>query len=123
MNNKLSFKEMREITTPMKKKIIDECSRHSFNEVSAHTMQRKLHECRVMEYNCMADIEIGELIMKKSHFLEKYATHAEFVKVIAIIYDAEIAEILDSKNQSFEQFVALNPDYGMWGCRSFMARD
>ena len=115
-----SFREIISITTPMEKEIVDECRHHFCNEVSAHILQRKFHECRVMEHDCWADMQIEKINTLKSNFIEKYATHADFEKGIAI-HDVKIAEILDTKNQSFEQFVALRPNFREWRCYSYMA--
>ena len=122
MNNKLSIIEMMDIIRPMEKAIIDECGLHMRNEVSATFLQRKFHKCNVMEFNYWTDIEIEKLTMKKSNFLEKYATQADSAQVVAK-FDAEIVRLLGSKNQPFEKYVALRPDYRDWRCYMHMAQD
>ena len=111
MNNEQSYRQIMNITIQMEKEIVDECGLQ--NEVSAHILERRFHKCRLMLRDCFTDISIKKIIELKSHFIEKYATHIDFGKAIAI-HDAEIVRLQSSKNQSFEQYVALNPDYTAW---------
>ena len=121
LNTEQSLRQIMDITTQMEKEIHDECGLHMRNEVSANILQRRLHEGDVIIRDCFTDSSIKEIIKLKSHFIEKYATHIDFEKGIAM-HDAEIERLQSSKNQSFEQYVALNPDYRKWRCCDSMRR-
>ena len=121
MSTKLSWIQVVEFTGLRRDAIKAECLLHFRNRVSAHILQRKFHELDVMERDQLSDYAIEKLNVMKSHFIEKYATHPDFEEAIAF-YDNEITSRLNTKNQTFEQFVEKCPDYLMWNCCLYIPR-
>ena len=115
MSTKISWIQLMEITDPLRKAIKAECLLHFKNRVSARILERRFHELDVMERDWLTDDSIEKLNVKKSHFIENYSTHPEFDEAIRI-FDNEIRRRLNTKNQTFEQFVEICPNYKMWNC-------